>query len=49
MEQYIIAHRLPYEEPYHLHIQLSASNGAFSRVVDFYSNAGAISDIGRAL
>jgi hypothetical protein len=40
MAQYIIAQQHPYEEPYHLHIQLNASNGTFSRVVDFYSNAG---------
>jgi hypothetical protein len=49
VEPYIVMRRVPYEEPYHLNIELSASNGAFAGTVDFYCTPGALLEIAAAL
>jgi hypothetical protein len=41
--------RTPYEEPYHAHVTISASNGAFCGETDFYCNVDDLLEIGRAL
>jgi hypothetical protein len=49
MEPYIVMRRVPYEEPYHLNIELEASNGTFGGAVDFYCSPQALLKIGAAL
>jgi hypothetical protein len=41
--------RAPYEEPYHTHITISATNGAFSGETDFYCAVDDLLEIGEAL
>jgi hypothetical protein len=46
---FLTIQRFPYEEPYHTHIQLTASNGSFGGSVDFYCNVDDFGQIGTAL
>jgi hypothetical protein len=41
--------RYPYEEPYHIHLEFTVSNGSFCGGTDFYCNAEDLSKIGIAL
>lgn len=41
--------RYPYEEPYNLHLDLSASNGLFAGQLGYFCNADDIKEIGTAL
>jgi hypothetical protein len=41
--------RFPYEEPYHVHLFFSASNGVFDGFLEYYCNASDLKDIGKAL
>jgi hypothetical protein len=41
--------RYPYEEPYHLHLVFSASNGLFEGHLEFFCNATGIKELGTAL
>lgn len=41
--------RAPYEEPYHTHITIFASNGAFSGETDLYCGVDDLMEIGQAL
>jgi hypothetical protein len=45
----LIVKRIPYEEPYHVQIDLFASNGRFSARSDFYCSVDNLSEIGAAL
>jgi len=49
MEPFIAVQRFPYEEPYHAHIHIDASNGQFGGAVDFYCNVEDLANIGRGL
>jgi hypothetical protein len=41
--------RYPYEEPYHLHLKFSASNGLFDGSLEYFCNANDLKEIGEAL
>lgn len=41
--------RYPYEEPYHLNLAFSATNGLFSGYLEYYCNADDLAEIGQAL
>ena len=41
--------RIPYEEPYHVNLLITADNGQFSGYLDYYCNASALTEIGKAL
>ena len=41
--------RTPYEEPYHAHITIFASNGSFSGETDLYCGVDDLMEIGQAL
>ena len=45
-DPYIKIVRHPYEEPYHLNLVFSASNGTFSGLLDYYCNSSDIKDLG---
>lgn len=45
----VIVRRNPYEEPYHLHVELFVSNGRFSCAGDMYLAADDLEEIGRGL
>ena len=45
----ILVTRHPYEEPYHLQLEISASNGAFSMCTDIYLNTAELDELGRRL
>lgn len=48
-EEFIYIQRIPYEEPYHLHLRFAATNGRFGGSLDIYINASDLKDIGEAL
>ncbi|MBN2710987.1 MAG: hypothetical protein JXR97_00935 [Planctomycetes bacterium] len=39
--------RYPYEEPYHLNLVFSASNGVFEGSLKYYCHASDLEDIGK--
>ena len=41
--------RLPYEEPHHLDLVFSASNGTFAGAVEYYCNTPDLEDLGKSL
>jgi len=43
---FIIIRRYPYEEPYHLNLVISASNGAMSGTLEYYCNAEDLIKVG---
>jgi hypothetical protein len=45
----VIVRRFPYEEPFTLHIEFTASNGNFSGSTDIYCGPGDLEGIGSAL
>jgi len=47
--EYLQVRRLPYEEPYHTQLEISASNGVFSGSTDIYCNVSDLAKIGCAL
>jgi hypothetical protein len=49
MANYIKIERLPYEEPYHLQLVWSASNGNVSACFDYYDNAESLIEIAEHL
>jgi hypothetical protein len=49
MKPFIRITRIPYEEPYHVHLILEASNGEFRGVLEFYDNASAFKEWADAL
>ena len=46
---FIIIRRYPYEEPYHLNLVISASNGAMSGTLEYYCNAEDLTKVGDRL
>ena len=46
---FIIIHRHPYEEPYHLNLVISASNGVMSGTLEYYCNAEDLDEVGGKL
>lgn len=46
---FIIIRRYPYEEPYHLNLVISASNGATGSVLEYYCNAADLIKVGAIL
>ena len=48
-EPYLVIRRTPYEEPHHLHLHLSASNGTFAGTADMYRNTYEVRETGQAL
>jgi hypothetical protein len=48
-DSWIEVRRFPYEEPYHTHLVVEASDGTFAGAVEFYCNIADISEIGTAL
>ncbi|MEN9600901.1 MAG: hypothetical protein RIS56_507 [Verrucomicrobiota bacterium] len=46
---FIIIHRHPYEEPYHLNLVISASNGVMSGTLEYYCNAEDLGEVGGKL
>jgi hypothetical protein len=46
---WIAVNRFPYEEPYHTHLDIQASNGAYAGAIDFYCGVDEIREIGEAL
>src|SRR5580765_1020838 len=46
---FIVIRRFPYEEPHHLNLVISASNGAASGKLEYYCNAEDLVEIGRKL
>ncbi len=49
MTSHIIIRRYPYEEPYHIHIEITASNGNFTASTDIYCNVEDLRVIGESL
>ncbi len=48
-EPWVIVNRLPYEEPYHTHLEVFASNGTFAGGLDIYCAVEEVAEIGAAL
>jgi hypothetical protein len=48
-EPWIVVKRFPYEEPYHTQVEVAASNGLFTGVLDFYCGVDELKEIGGAL
>ena len=46
---HLLIRRVPYEEPHHLQLEISASNGILVGQTDIYCNASDLAEIGRAL
>jgi len=46
---FLIVRRYPYEEPFHTHIEISASNGPFAGTTDVYCNVEDLAEIGNSL
>lgn len=46
---FIVIHRHPYEEPYHLNLVISASNGEMRGTLEYYCNAADLKDVGSRL
>lgn len=46
---FIFIRRCPYEEPYHLNLVISASNGVVSGALEYYCNAKDLVEIGSKL
>lgn len=46
---FIIIRRHPYEEPYHLRLVITASNGVFAGTLEYYCKADDLAEIGRNL
>jgi hypothetical protein len=46
---FIIIRRQPYEEPYHLRLVITASNGVFGGTLEYYCNALDLIDMGTKL
>jgi hypothetical protein len=49
MSNYIRIERIPYEEPYHVQLVWSASNGNVSARFEYYDNAGSLNEIAKHL
>jgi hypothetical protein len=49
LASYLIVRRYPYEEPFHIQLEFSASNGLFSGTTDIYCNADDLKKIGDRL
>ena len=46
---FIIIRRHPYEEPYHLNLVISASNGVMCGTLEYYCNAADVGEMGGKL
>ncbi len=46
---FIIIRRHPYEEPYHLNLVITASNGVFAGTLEYYCNATDLTEMGSKL
>ena len=46
---FITLRRIPYEEPYHLCLVISASNGEYSGSLEYYCNAKDVAEVGNRL
>jgi hypothetical protein len=46
---YLTVRRLPYEEPHHTQLEITASNGVFTGSTDIYCNVSDLSEIGKKL
>jgi hypothetical protein len=46
---YIRVRRLPYEEPYHIQLEFTVSNGVFSGCTDIYGRVDTLTEIGNSL
>ncbi|HEX4809576.1 MAG TPA: hypothetical protein VH325_11640 [Bryobacteraceae bacterium] len=46
---YLVVRRYPYEEPFHMQLEFSVSNGLFSGTTDIYCNVGDLKEIGNRL
>jgi hypothetical protein len=46
---WIAVKRFPYEEPYHTHLDIEASNGAYAGAIDFSCGVDEIREVGEAL
>lgn len=49
LASYLVVRRYPYEEPFHLQLEFSASNGLFSGTTDIYCNIEDLKEIGDRL
>jgi hypothetical protein len=49
VRQFIRITRTPYEEPYHVHLLIEASNGKQQAQLEFYENADALSKLAKNL
>lgn len=47
--EYLEVCRLPYEEPYHIQLEITASNGVFTGSTDIYCNVNNLEKIGHVL
>ena len=45
----ITLRRIPYEEPYHIRLQFTATNGIFSGFLEYYCNVEELQKVGLAL